>query len=73
MECPVCAGLANNFTLSDFDGKSFKCDECGEYEISGTADQRFLELDLNGRKEALCKAKHFASSGHRPCIDFRCL
>ena len=72
MECPVCAGLAKNITLPGFDGKSFKCDECGEYDISGTADQRFLELDFNGRKEALCKAKQFASSGHRPCINSLC-
>ena len=71
MECSVCAGLAKNITLPDFDGKSFKCDECGEYNISGTADQRFLELDSNGRKEALCKAKQFASSGHRTCINSR--
>ena len=73
MECPVCAGLAKNITLPDFDGKSFECDECGEYDISGTADRRFLELDPDGRKEALCKAKQFASSGHRPCINSRCL
>ena len=63
MECPVCAGLAKNITLPDFDGKSFKCDECGEYDISGTADQRFLELDLTVGK------KHYVRQNNLPVVD----
>ena len=37
MNCPIC-GLADaeDITARPFDGKSIRCDYCGDYDISGS-------------------------------------
>ena len=72
MKCPVCDGPAQDSTEPDFDGKSVKCDECGCYDITGTAMLPFEKLSQEKRKDALHKAKRFAKIGHGPVIDSRC-
>lgn len=75
MDCPVCGALAQDITVQTFDGKSIRCQSCGDYDIAGTVyDPGALSgLDQEQRLEALNKAKRFAATGKRPMITSYCL
>ena len=68
MECPVCSGSAINISSPEFNSKSFKCDECGEYDLLGNVHSLLLELESEGRKIALLRAKNNARNRSRPQI-----
>jgi hypothetical protein len=71
MKCPVCENAAaEDVTPHTFDGKTFRCPTCGEYDIVGSVyDPGTLEaLDLSKRKDALARAKRQATGGRRPRI-----
>ena len=71
MNCPVCGTAdATDITVQTFDGKSFKCPSCGEYDVAGSIyDPGTLQcLDPEHRMTALEKAKRFAKPGARPMI-----
>ena len=36
LNCPVCVACAEGITPYTFDGKSIRCANCGEYDISGS-------------------------------------
>ena len=71
MHCPVC----DNATAEDispliFDGRTFRCPKCGEFNIvSSVYDVGGLKaLDFIKRKDALARAKLHALLGKRPRI-----
>jgi hypothetical protein len=72
-QCPICRRAATNNSPPDFDGISVKCLECDDYEISGTAVDELMRLELAGRLDALQKAKRFALPGTKPSITTICL
>lgn len=72
MKCPVCNDPAREITESGGpDSQIIECMVCGTYEITGTvlAMYRWETLPPEGRKDALLKAKRFASPRQRPTID----
>ena len=70
MECPVCGAPAEDITVQTFDGRSIRCEACGEYDISGTVwdPGLLLKLDPEGRARALIRAKQVIPLGERPMI-----
>ena len=60
MNCPIC-GLADaeDITARPFDGKSIRCDYCGDYDISGSVYEpnTLAGMDLERRIAALHRAK----------------
>ena len=71
MNCPVCnSQAAEDITPELFDGKTFRCPNCGEYDISYSVYQpgALKSLEANKRHDALGRAKIQATSGHRPRI-----
>jgi hypothetical protein len=69
MKCPVCGDAAEEIRTT-FDGKSIRCPQCGEYDISGTLFDSgdFQKLGTEERRAALAKAKRTAQPGKRPMI-----
>ena len=69
MNCPICGALAEDLP-NTIDGKSIRCPDCGEYDISGTVyDTGTLQnLERDQRRSALAKAKRSAQPGQRPMI-----
>ena len=71
MNCPVCNNAAaEDITPDFFDGKTFRCPICGEYDISYSV---YEPGALKGSRDsqahdALDRAKIQASLGHRPRI-----
>ena len=70
MECPVCGAPAEDITVQTFDGRSVRCEACGDYDISGTVwdPGLLLNLDPEGRARALIRAKETIPPGERPMI-----
>lgn len=71
MDCPVCGTAgAEDITVQTFDGKTFRCRTCGEYDVAGSViDPGALErLSADARRGALQKAKGKAQPGKRPMI-----
>ena len=71
MNCPVCENAAaEDITPYPFDGKTFRCPACGEYDIVRSVyepgDLKTLPKDK--RKDALQRAVLVAMIGTRPRI-----
>jgi transcription elongation factor Elf1 len=65
ISCPVCGAEAQDITVATSDGRTIRCDFCGDYDVSGTVfEARLLDkLDRRRRLDALERAKgsaHFA-------------
>jgi hypothetical protein len=76
MDCPVCADAnAKDITAHDFDGKSFRCPKCGDYDVAGSVWDpcKLQDLALEQRLVALTKAKRFAEPNKRPLVSSACL
>jgi hypothetical protein len=70
MNCPVCNALAQDITPDAFDGKSFRCLSCGEFDVVRSVYEpgALKALDLSRRKDALARAQLVATIGQRPRI-----
>lgn len=70
LNCPVCSACAEGITPYTFGGKSIRCANCGEYDISGSVfdSSTFQKLEPEQRRAVLNKAKRFAATGKRPMI-----
>ena len=70
MECPVCNALAQDITTDVFEGKSFRCFSCGDFDVVGSVYEpgALKALDLSRRKDALARAQLVAMIGERPKI-----
>ena len=71
MNCPVCDNpAAENITMHTFDGKTFRCPSCGDYDVTGSVYDTGLLYALNvpQRKDALARAKLHTVWGMRPRI-----
>lgn len=75
MDCPVCGTKAEDITVQTFDGKTVRCPNCGDYDISGSVyDAGALQRrEPEERRGALDKAKRSAHPGKRPMITSYCL
>jgi hypothetical protein len=56
MQCLVCTGEARDLTPENFDGHVIGCPGCGNYEIAGSAWDRFRNASQQARTAALGKA-----------------
>jgi hypothetical protein len=74
MNCAICGKKAEELPRF-IDGDSFSCVSCGAYEIVGTvlALDQWKTLSLNGRLQALARAKLKAQPGKLPKITSHCL
>ena len=71
MMCPVCDNAAaEDITPHTYDGKTFRCPACGEYDIVGSVyDPGALKaLEPAKRQDALARAKIVTTLGFRPRI-----
>ncbi len=70
ISCPVCGAEAQDITVARFDGRTIRCDFCGDYEVSGPVFKAGLldKLDRQRRLDALERAKSSTPSGKRPMI-----
>ena len=60
MNCPICGSAdAEDISVQTFDGKSIRCDYCGDYDISGSVYEpnTLAGMDLERRIAALHRAK----------------
>ncbi len=71
MNCPIC-GLADaeDITVQPFDGKTIRCDSCGDYDISFSVydPNTLADMDLERRIAALNRAKQSKGEKIRPMI-----
>jgi len=71
MNCPIC-GLADaeDITAQPFDGKSIRCDSCGDYDTSFSVydPNTMAGMDLERRIAALNRAKQSKGEKIRPMI-----
>jgi hypothetical protein len=68
---PVCGNAKpEDITPHTFDGKSFRCPICGDYDISGSIwdSGTFQRPEPERRLAALIKAKRFSGPTNRPMI-----
>jgi hypothetical protein len=70
-QCLVCTGAAKDLTTPGFDGRIVGCLNCGNYEIAGSAWQRFRNASQDERLAALKKGKAFQTLS-RPTITSTC-
>jgi hypothetical protein len=70
MNCPICGAEAQDITVQTFDGKTIRCPNCNDYDISGTVyDADMLQkLDPERRRAALERARRAVQVGKRPII-----
>ncbi len=75
MRCLICHGEATHITpeRGGPDWVSIRCGACEDYDVTETAIRRLKALDLDGRRDALQKAKGFARPGVQPMITSACL
>ncbi len=60
MNCPICDSAdAEDITVQTFDGKTIRCDYCGDYDISGSVYEAntLAGMYLERRIAALHRAK----------------
>lgn len=71
IDCPVCEAPAEEANAGTFDGIVVQCPECGEFGVVRTVYKTgaLKNLDLEGRRSALAKAKRDAEPGERPVIS----
>jgi hypothetical protein len=63
MQCPVCAGNAENLTPNTLDGVVVGCGQCGDYRISGGAFYGLMRLEQPRRAAVLAAAKRVSPVG----------
>jgi hypothetical protein len=70
MECPVCGAPARTIRAPAFEGKSFKCPNCRDYDVSKSVLERGLlrKLDRAQRRDVLERARKGAAPNTRPVI-----
>jgi hypothetical protein len=71
MECPVCGNTrVEDITPQPYDGKTFRCISCGEFDIVNSVYEpgALKALDPSKRKDALARAQIVAIIGKRPRI-----
>jgi hypothetical protein len=70
MECPVCCAPARTVRLPAFEGKSIKCPNCRDYDVSKAVLERGLlqKLDRAQRRDVLERARTGAAPNTRPVI-----
>ncbi len=71
MNCPICGSAdAEDISVQTFDGKSIRCDYCGDYDISGSVYEpnTLAGMDLERRIDALNRAKQSKGEKIRPMI-----
>jgi hypothetical protein len=61
---------AEDITVATFDGKTFRCRGCGDFDVSGTvrAGELLAQYDRQGRIAILDRAMRTALPGKRPMI-----
>ena len=72
MECPVCgAKSAECIDPQSIDAKSFRCFECGDYEITGNTWELGLltPLTIEERRKAFLRDRAVANSRERPAAS----
>ena len=65
MNCLVCAEAARDLTPPNFDGCIVGCERCGNYEVIGSAWNRFQNASQQERSAALTNAALL--KGHARC------
>ena len=71
MDCPVCNNpAAEDITPHTFDGKTFRCPSCGEYDIVSSVYEpgSLKALEPAKRKDALAIARIATTLSNRPRI-----
>ena len=69
MDCPVCNEPgAENISVTTGDFETFRCDRCGEYDVSRSVVD-LTKHDPRERLAALENAKAEAEPGKRPMIQ----
>ena len=71
MNCPICGSAdAEDISVQTFDGKSIRCDSCGDYDISFSVydPNTLADMDLERRIAALNRAKQSKGEKIRPMI-----
>ena len=70
MECPVCSARARYIDSPGFDGKSIRCPNCREYDVSRAVLDRGLlsKLDVKQRRDVLERARRAVPRNARPVI-----
>jgi hypothetical protein len=75
MACSVCGSSANE-SPATIDGHVVRCPECGEYEVTASAELLLARAERPTRRLALVKAKTFQDRYPnlllRPCITTHC-
>ena len=68
--CPVCDAPAQDITVPTFDGKTFRCPRCGDFDVSGTVLSGALlaQYDRQSRIAILERPKEMVHGGKRPMI-----
>jgi hypothetical protein len=61
---------AKDITVPTFDGKTFRCIRCGDFDVSGTvlSGDLLAQYDRQSRVDILDRAKRTAQPGKRPMI-----
>jgi hypothetical protein len=72
VQCLVCAGAATDLTAENFDGFVIGCPSCGNYEIAGSAWDRFRNASQQERAAALRKAASLKGVARWPTINSVC-
>lgn len=68
MECPVCRQSADGAPSANADAKIVRCEACGTFDISVTAEAALSNLDEHHRIQALRYAQTNALAGRFPYI-----
>ena len=68
--CPVCEMPAKDITVPTFEGRTFRCTRCGDFDVSGTvlSGDLLAQYDRQSRIDILDRAKRTAQSDKRPVI-----
>jgi predicted RNA-binding Zn-ribbon protein involved in translation (DUF1610 family) len=72
VQCLVCTGAATDLTAENFDGFVISCPSCGNYEIAGSAWDRFRNASQQERAAALRKAASLKGVARWPTINSIC-
>lgn len=68
MQCAICEGPAELVQTNTADAKAVHCGKCGDYLISGMAEEILSRKDPYARTQALRYAQTNAWPGRRPYV-----
>lgn len=72
MDCPICLAEGENLTPATYKGVVVRCGRCGVFRITKNALVAFSKLKVEGRLEALGKAKAQTFPKAWPTISNAC-